>query len=91
MASAMPRNSESDPSVTMSGGSFSRVMSSAFNASGEPHADRERGRTAAGMCQSRAAPKTTADRLAPRRRTIDAPVMRIGVRASRADQARRST
>ncbi len=64
MPSAMPRNSESDPSVTISGGSSSRAMSTAFSAPpAAPTSKREQhGRSGSASCQSReAAPKTTAD------------------------------
>ena len=64
MPSAMPRNSDSDPSVTMSGGMSSRAMSSALSAPpAAPTSSASAAATGSGSCQSlAAAPNTTADR-----------------------------
>src|SRR5919198_1583822 len=85
MPSARPRKSDSDPSVTMSGGMSSAEINAAFRT---PPAHPASKATAAaapiGRLQSRyAAPKTTAARpiMAPTDRSIP-PVTRIGVIAT---------
>src|SRR3989442_11767769 len=84
----MPRNRENEPSVTMSGGMFSRVTSSAFSVP-PAHPTSRATSTAAGMerCQSRQAlPKTMAARpiMEPTERSMPpATMMGVSARASR--------
>src|SRR6266478_5080214 len=81
----MPRNTENDPSVTISGGRLSRAIARAFNAP-PAHPSSSATTVASGIdrCQSRqAAPKTTAARpiIEPTERSMP-PVMMTGVNAS---------
>ena len=64
----MPRNMENEPSVTISGGMFSRAISTAFSAPpAQPSSSANSAAAGMGRCQSRqAAPKT--DRRQPHHR-----------------------
>ena len=85
MPSAMPRNSESEPSVTISGGRFSLVISTAFS-SPAAHPNTSAAPAAAGIGQPpsrHSTPNTTAESpmIEPTDRSIP-PVIMIGVIAS---------
>src|SRR5262245_44126817 len=90
MPSARPRNKDSDPSVTINGGSWNREINAAFSTPApQPAARLTTAAATTGMFQSRqAAPNSTAENpiTAPTDRSIP-PVTRIGVIAT----ARRPT
>src|SRR5262245_12130820 len=85
MPSARPRNNESDPSVTINGGSWNREINAAFSAPApQPAARLTTIAATTGRFQSRqAAPNNTAEKpiTAPTDRSIP-PVTRIGVIAT---------
>src|SRR5579863_844653 len=84
MPSAMPRNRENDPSVTISSGIWKRAINSAFSAPpAAPVRSAASVATARGKCQScQAAPKTTAASpiMEPTERSMP-PLIRTGVNA----------
>ena len=85
MPSAMPRNSDSEPSVTISGGRFSLVISTAFS-SPATHPNTSAAPAAAGIGQPpsrHSTPNTTAESpmMEPTDKSIP-PVIMIGVIAS---------